>query len=219
MNNFFDAINKNEILKYLNYVKGDIPSEINREIDECIQILKENAKVRYFVEVYDIEDTAVKMLMLGDDIKELLKDSHKVILVALTIGVEIEKIIRRLSFNELSKSVILDATASAGVEAAISKVNAYLKEKFSPLYLTDRFSPGYGDMPLEINKLFLNIIKADKRVGIKSTSEGLMVPRKSVTALIGVSKFKQKYRHRGCENCRLFLECELRKRGENCGYK
>lgn len=219
MNYFFDAINKNEILKYLNYVKGEIPREIYLEIDECICILKECAKVSYFVDVYDIHSTEMRLIMKGRDIKELLKDSHSVILIALTLGVEIERVIRRLSYRELSKSVILDAVASAGVEAAIEKVNNDLANKFSPLYLTDRFSPGYGDMPLEINKLFLNIIKAEKRVGIKVTNNGLMIPRKSVTALIGVSKFKQKHRHRGCENCRLFFECELRKRGENCGYQ
>lgn len=219
MNNFFDDINKNEILKYLNYVAGDIPKEIYSEIDECIEILKKNSKPRYFYEVYDIDSDEIKKLSVGEDIKELLRDSHSVILAAFTIGVEIEKITRRLTYSNLSKSVILDATASAGVEAGISKLNNYLSDEFFPEYLTDRFSPGYGDMPLDINNLFLKIINAEKRLGIKATQEGIMVPRKSVTCLIGISKFKQKHRHRGCENCKLFFECELRKRGENCGYE
>ncbi|NLW42461.1 MAG: hypothetical protein GXY89_04920, partial [Tissierellia bacterium] len=63
------------------------------------------------------------------------------------------------------------------------------------------------------------LINGEKDLGITTTESGIMIPRKSITAIIGISDKKQPRRRPGCENCRLFMECEFIKRGETCGYE
>lgn len=219
MNNFFARINKNEILKYLGYRTGEVPADILGEIDEAISIVRKCARPKYVFRFFDIDDEVLKDIAVGRDVTELLRSSFKVILFAVTLGNEIEMEIRKLSFTNLSMSVVVDATASAAIEAFAEEIDRSFQKEFSEFYLTDRFSPGYGDMPISIQNDFLNAINAKKEIGITTTAEGIMTPRKSITALMGVSKEVQPHRHRGCENCRLFRNCEFRKRGENCGYE
>ena len=219
MNNFFENINKNEILKYLGYRTGEVPADILGEIDEAISIVKKCARPKYVFRFFDIDDEVLKDIAVGRDMAELLRNSFKVILFAVTLGNEIEMEIRKLSFTNLSMSVVVDATASAAIEAFAEELDRSFQKEFSEFYLTDRFSPGYGDMPISIQNYFLTAINAKKEIGITTTAEGIMTPRKSITALMGVSKEVQPHRHRGCENCRLFRNCEFREGGENCGYE
>lgn len=217
MNYFFENINKNEILKYLGYRTGEVPEDIMEEIDEAISIVKKCARPKYVFRFFDKDDEVLKEIAVGRDMAELLRSSFKVILFAVTLGNEIEMEIRKLSFTNLSMSVVVDATASAAIEAFAEELDKSFQKEFSEFYLTDRFSPGYGDMPISIQNYFLTAINAKKEIGITTTAEGIMTPRKSITAIMGVSKEVQPHRHRGCENCRLFRNCEFRKRGENCG--
>lgn len=219
MNYFFENINKNEILKYLGYRTGEVPADIMEEIDEAISIVKKCARPKYVFRFFDKDDEVLKEIAVGRDMAELLRSSFKVILFAVTLGNEIEMEIRKLSFTNLSMSVVVDATASAAIEAFAEELDKSFQKEFSEFYLTDRFSPGYGDMPITIQNYFLTAINAKKEIGITTTAEGIMTPRKSITAIMGVSKEVQPHRHRGCENCRLFRNCEFRKRGENCGYE
>ena len=51
---------------------------------------------------------------------------------------------------------------------------------------TRRFSPGYGDMPIEIQVDILQLLDASRRLGMVLTESNLMIPTKSITALIGM---------------------------------
>jgi len=48
-----------------------------------------------------------------------------------------------------------------------------------------RFSPGYGDLSLENQKLFFKALELEK-MGMKLTESLMMFPEKSVTAIAGV---------------------------------
>ena len=92
-----------------------------------------------------------------------------------------------------------------------------LAERFAPKHLTDRFSPGYGDFPFSQQRDFFDVLDITRRIGVSLTESGLMLPQKSVTALIGVSDRPQAHRHRGCASCILFEDCGFRKEGTHCG--
>ena len=68
-------------------------------------------------------------------------------------------------------------------------------------YHTGRFSPGYGDLPLAIQGRFLDTIEATKRAGIYLSEGDIMLPEKSVTAIMGVSEVNTHCRMEGCEVC------------------
>ena len=84
------------------------------------------------------------------------------------------------------------------------------------LYQTDRFSPGYGDLPLTLQPGILAALDAGRRAGITLLPSLLMNPSKSVTAIFGLSQRPQPARVRGCAYCRMQATCTLRKGGNTC---
>ena len=215
----FVNIKRNEILKNLQYRGSEIPEDIDYLISQSIMDLEKYSKPKYKYIELNKDKKELEEILLGDDIKTLLNSSENIILMAVTLGREIEMLTRKYSFSDLARSVILDATASAGVESLANDINEELSKIYKPMYLTDRFSPGYGDLPISVQKNFLNLLNAEKDLGITTTGSGIMVPRKSITAIIGIADSKQPRRRLGCESCRLFMECESIKRGETCGYE
>lgn len=219
MEKFYESINRNEILKYLNYRSGEIDDGSYDLIERSIEILSKKSRPCFLYDYFDVADERIQRFLIGDDLRKTLKNSHTLAFIVATLGQEVETLIRRYSFSDLALSVVLDATASAGVESLMNDICDVIQREHPDDFVTDRFSPGYGDMPISMQNDFLNFLNASKRVGVRANENGIMIPRKSVTAIMGLSKFPQVHRHRGCENCRLFMECELRRKGENCGYE
>ena len=52
--------------------------------------------------------------------------------------------------------------------------------------LVARYSPGYADFPLAAQRELLALLDAPRKVGVSLTDSLLMVPSKSVSAVIGV---------------------------------
>lgn len=117
----------------------------------------------------------------------------------------------------MSRAVILDACASALVESGCDAAEAEIKARFPDRYLTDRFSPGYGDLPLELQPSICAALDTPRRLGLHVTGSLLLNPGKSVTAVIGLSDRPQMARIRGCAFCSMRETCTLRKGGKTCG--
>ena len=88
--------------------------------------------------------------------------------------------------------------------------------KAEGLYLTGRFSPGYGDWPISVQPLLAQALDTPRRMGMCVTESFLMLPRKSVTAVLGVSGQPVTGYRAGCGHCALRETCEYRKRGQSC---
>ena len=89
----------------------------------------------------------------GQDVPALLKDCSQVILMAVTLGSETERLLRTAQARSMGDAVILDAAAGAAVENVCDNLCRDLEAQFSPRFLTDRFSPGYGDFPFRLRRL------------------------------------------------------------------
>ena len=98
-----------------------------------------------------------------------------------------------------------------------NKAEEEIQNKLDGYNFTWRFSPGYGDFPIDLQQKFLEILDAPKRIGVNTTENMLLVPRKSVTAVIGLSKGEISKGKRGCVSCNMYDRCEYRLRGEHCG--
>lgn len=144
----------------------------------------------------------------------MLSGCHEAVLLAATLGAGSERMLLREQARGASRALLLDAVLSAGIEAVCDGIEARLREECEAqgLFLTDRFSPGYGDMPLEQTKEILGVLDAQKRIGLTVTATGLMMPRKSVTAVMGVSETPVERRPSGCEGCAARETCAMRRR-------
>ena len=118
--------------------------------------------------------------------------------------------------RDMARAVILDACGSALVEACCDGLEREIASRYPGRYLTDRFSPGYGDLPLETQDAICTALDAERRLGVQVRSSHLMNPSKSVTAVIGLADAPQPARVRGCAYCSLAGSCSIREGGKSC---
>jgi len=216
------SINKNEALLYMG-CRGDVPPELDARTDECIQLILDTAKPRLVYRVFNINpdgslgDTG--FVPEGNSIKELLKECSRAVLFGATLGAETERLLAVWQLRDMSKAVMLDACANSAIENVCDNFCEELEKELSPQYPTDRFSPGYGDFPFESQRDVIRILDMPRKAGVTLSPGGLMIPQKSVTAIIGITDTPQTKRFRGCAYCTSFKTCTIRKEQRYCGKK
>ena len=139
--------------------------------------------------------------------------------MAATLGADVEQLLMHVQVSDMARALILDSCASAAVENLCDNLEADLRTQVEAegCYLTDRFSPGYGDLPLALQGDFCALLDTQRRIGLTVSESSLLIPRKSVTALIGVADHPVTGSLAGCDTCLLREKCEWRKRGMPCG--
>jgi hypothetical protein len=221
-----EYINKTEAMRYMG-LGNSAPSEPVAEIIEnCEKQLVNSVRPAYTYGVFDITATqegisvvGTSLLLTGAAVKKHLSGCDKIVLLAATLGIEADKAIKRCQISDITSALATDALASAAIEQVCNLAELEIKEKVAPLYMTWRFSPGYGDLPLDLQRTFLTVLNAQKRIGLTVTDSLIMLPSKSVTALIGLSETPIEKRRQGCAVCNLQATCQFRKRGDRCvGY-
>lgn len=219
------SINKAEAFRYMGYKNGCADEAIVGLTAECEKQLLDVISPRYVYKVFDIERTdegiAVKntsLMLRGNDIAAHLKDCERCVLLCATISSGADALIRSFEAVDMLKAMITDCLASAAIEQVCNEAEAIINSELEGMNFTWRFSPGYGDLPLEIQSQFIDVLDAQKRVGVNISESMIMIPRKSVTAIIGVSTKEISKGKRGCICCNMRDRCAYRKRGERCGY-
>ena len=157
-------------------------------------------------------------LLSGADIRAHLSGCGSALLLGVTLGPGADQQIRRAGVGDIAAGVAADALGSTLAEQAADAAEAALRQLMAArgLYLTGRFSPGYGDWPLSVQPLFIAALDAPRQIGLCVTDTHLLLPRKSVTALLGVSEHPVTGRLAGCGHCALRARCDYRKGGKTC---
>ena len=124
----------------------------------------------------------------SNDIARLTAKSDECILLAATLGHEVDRQITLAQQKNMLDGVALDACASVMVDAYIDDLvmNEVVPRLQEGEKLTHRFSPGYGDLKMSVIEDIITILNATKRIGLSVTRSLMMTPIKSVTAIIGV---------------------------------
>ena len=224
-------INQGEVLRYLQYKNQDIDNSLSEKIKKCINQTKEIINPRFIFRKYKIKKLkfsneknevyfeGANLTLKSNDIYNLLLDCDECILMSATLGLEIEREIRKLTYTDLTKGIIIDACATTAIEEVCDIVQDNIAKNLlkEDKYITYRYSPGYGDLPIEKNLDINNLLNSQKEIGLTVTNSGIMIPRKSVVALIGVSRRKISNTKKSCENCSNRHNCNYKKEGNSCG--
>ncbi len=119
-----------------------------------------------------------------------LEGCGSAVLFAATVGLEIDRLIKKYSIVSPARAVMLQAVGAERIEALCDAFCAELEAKAQPLGLVPRprFSPGYGDLPLELQTHIFRALDCPKRIGLTLNESLLMSPTKSVTAIVGLKK-------------------------------
>ncbi len=123
----------------------------------------------------------------SQDLGRNLAGCSKVALLAATLGPQVDALIRRHSSLDPVYASILQATGAMFIEELVDLVNSEIKKIAAAqgLKTKPRYSPGYGDVPLDIQKDFFRLLPCT-RIGLTLMDTLIMAPEKSVTAFVGI---------------------------------
>ena len=119
-----------------------------------------------------------------------MKGCRRAALMALTLGSKADALVRRHSLGHMEKALIAHVVCTAMVEEYCRQVEGEIAPKGGAGKMIKRFSPGYGDFHISYQKDILNMLDCGRRIGLAMTEGHMLVPAKSVTAVIG---FEFKY--------------------------
>ena len=213
-----------EIARYLGY-RGQEPDEqVTGKLQDVMDSLMPLIEPRQIHRFFDLKRqgceeegeliTIEGMQIRSRSLSRNLKDCDRVCLMAATIGLAPDRVAARASAaGKMSDTVIIQAVGAALIEAWCDEVNDNIhREAAVDGYFTrPRFSPGYGDFALEHQVQVFRILGVQKRIGVTLTDSLLMVPTKSVTALIGLSRTDAGCTLPGCESCEKAGDCLYRR--------
>lgn len=218
-----NKINRSEALRYLGY-KGNSPDDATlATIEECESALIAAAVPKYLYRKFDITfsdngiligDTGVTLT--GESITAHLEGCQSVVLMCATTSSGVDRLIRKYQALDMTKAVITDALASAAIEQVCDIAEEEINKTFPLEFKTWRFSPGYGDLSIDLQSDFLRLLDSHRKIGLSLSESSMLIPTKSVTALIGLSDKPLPKRKRGCAGCNLRANCKFRKTGERC---
>ena len=207
-----------ETIRYLGYGKHEVDDATFQMILDCMEELTRIINPRIISKSFPLTFMGCDELSIGEmvvqskNLSKNLAGCEKIILLAATIGVEADRIMKRYSLTDMARVVVLQACGAALLEQFIDECQFEIQRKVANegYYLRPRFSPGYGDFSIEHQKQILQMLNAAKEIGVSSTESSMLTPTKSVTALIGLSKSNQKCHPSGCEACQKY-DCIYRR--------
>lgn len=216
------TIDLSEVLRYLG-TKEPISAQPRTDVRTAADELQTAITPQYTYRLFSLQQQAdgfflpdAGILLPGQDAKRMLAQCTHAVLFCCTLGARFDAMLRAKQARDMAEAVILDACGSVWVEAGCDELESELKQRFPDRFLTDRFSPGYGDLPLSLQEDICTILDTERRLGVHVNERFMLNPVKSVTAVIGVSDQPQAARIRGCAYCSMNTTCTLRKGGNRC---
>ena len=207
-----------EVLHFLGWrgtpVDAPLLAQIRDLCDLAVREVRPRKAERRFPLAPDGSLAGTSMTPKGNDVRAMLAPCREAVLLAATLGAESERLLLRMQAKDAAQALLLDAVLSAAIEAVLDAREEALRRELAAQgrYLTDRFSPGYGDMPLAQMREICEVLGAQRAIGLTVSAGGVMIPRKSVTAILGISDVPVARRPAGCEGCAARETCALRRR-------
>lgn len=184
------GIDVSEVLRYMGVRPKDADENLHLLAEEAVENLTSRCRgAACYLRLPVLElANGVRLgtiTMEGSSLKKHLHGCEEAYLFAATVGMDAERAITAAAKLSPARAVALDAAGSAAIEAfcgnLCSQLQACVERK-----LRSRFSPGYGDLSIQLQGEILQLLDAHRRIGLSVTAGGMLVPTKSVTAIVGI---------------------------------
>ena len=226
-------VDRAEMLRYLGWSGQEIEPDLERRMELVVERLELDVEPRGVRQVFAVDPTGVdaagmpcirlagtEIELRGRDIYRHLKDARLCAVIACTLGMGAERKLRTMGSQSPLEGAVFDAACSAYVEAAVGQMDEQAKRDAGKFGLTGnwRFSPGYGDCPLTAQRPIVAALNATRLIGLTVTPTDLLMPTKSVTAVIGLfdGEAHDAETRPTCNVCRLREHCRFRAAGTTC---
>lgn len=185
-------VNEKEILRYARASKMASEEEL-KLMRECLAEIEKKLTYRVCWKVFPMkaEDDVLDMGFAKTNstgLRKNLEGCAQCIVFAATVGLEVDRAIRKYSRLSPAKALFFQAIGTERIEALCDLFCAEQAKHWQTegKELRPRFSPGYGDLPLEMQKDIFRTLDCTAQIGVGLNESLLMSPSKSVTAIIGV---------------------------------
>lgn len=181
-------LRRKEILRYMGCKEET--EQISSLLDDSLALCKNIFAPRVCFAEFDISKEG-NTLDLGftvtqsRDLAKNLQDCKKAVVFCATVGHGIDRLIVKSSRLSPSAALCLQSIGAEAIEAVCEEFCAYLEceERYE---LRPRFSAGYGDLSLELQRDIFRALGCEKRIGVTLNESLLMSPTKSVSAIVGI---------------------------------
>lgn len=197
----------------------DFPNKIVQ--DACnIVMLEMEPRAVWVAYPYEAESGTIlsekPYVIPSNNLRRHLGKSEQVILLSATAGERVEEVATKaFADDEYALGLLIDAAATTVVEQIADELEKLILAKYQGqgFRLLTRFSPGYGDWDLKEQVAVAQLANAEA-IGVTLTDSLMLMPRKSITAIIGLTTEKKPGTFvKGCQSCSM-TDCTLRKGGE-----
>lgn len=182
-------VRRAEMLRYARCGDG---VGVEKEAEQAQKLVDDLIRPSAAAVVFDIKRDGEKLFVAdteleGKSIKKLLAPCKKCVVMAITVGFEVDMKITALGSSSPALSLLADAAASSAVEDACDACCESIENELG-VKLTPRFSPGYGDLPMNIQPALLTLTNARRDLGLTVGTGCMLSPIKSVTAIAGIKE-------------------------------
>lgn len=218
-----EAVSLTEAARYMG-VRGEPDSRVRELLERAEELVRSRVRPAYVYRETTAEMTGegvslgiMASPLTGEDIKRHLKGCSRAIVLAATLSQEADKLIRQAAVRDMAESLAIDCLCSAAIEQVCDRAEEEIFSAVKAPYRTWRYSPGYGDLPIELQGDILCALNAQRRIGLTVSDSSLLIPTKSVTAIIGISDAPAEHTAKGCAVCSMSESCAYRASGAYCG--
>lgn len=193
-------MNESEILSFsepewdrdeiFRYAGAKSTPELISVLEECISEIRHQLSYRicYRILPIEIKENRCDFSFFSVESKALcehLQKAQSVVLFAATIGLAPDRLIAKYSVLSPVKALFFQAIGAQRVEALCDE---FCKKMSRDFQLLPRFSPGYRDLPITVQKDLFSVLDCTKWLGITLNSSFLISPTKTVTAFVGIKE-------------------------------
>ncbi len=184
-------IDRGEILRYMNCAvpTPEVEALMQDALTELLPLLE--YKVCFCRLPLERAGTILKFGPLSTDSKALakaLEGCAELMLFAATVGLAPDRLVAKYGHISPAKALCVQAIGAERIESLCNAFTRHTGETFAHKghALRPRFSPGYGDLPLSLQRGIFAVLDCQRQIGLALNESLLMSPTKSVTALAGI---------------------------------
>ena len=187
------AADRREILRYAGCPAGEADEELLRLLDETMTELdgafSYRVCLRRMALTWRGETPELPFSSESKSLAKCLRGCNEIIMFGATVGIEVDRFIARYQHISPAKALLAQAYGAERVECLCDVFCDEMRNEAAGegLRCTPRFSPGYGDLPLEVQSELFRLLDCTRRIGVSLGGSLLMTPSKSVTAVFGLA--------------------------------
>ena len=192
-----------KVLRYMGQPPGDISKDLQKQLQKVFASVAERVQPKSVLKVF--RKIEIESVIQGKNLQEHFTLATHGAVFVVTLGDVMETIIEEGKSRSTLEGLMCEAIGSVCVEGLVEDLRCSLHQEWKSVF--HAFSPGYGDCPISLHKDILNLLDRENDLGIHITEHHLLIPRKTITGFIPLSKDIIKENMQKCDDCNLSEKC------------